>query len=204
MIKRILVGLAGTEYTDVAIRRAVEFSAGRHKAELTGVTVIDKAGLPGGQSTPIGAGGLAVAIRAKKEEITRLRIETATETFLAACETAGVKHRLEHEEGDTFGLMISYSRYHDLTVFGLRSVFEYYFEDQDSSKLLERLIRGGMRPIIAVSKEFRSIDRVLIAYSGSVESAKAMHRFAQLRLWPDMQLKIVTGDDAKEDPASSP
>ena len=35
MIKRILVGLAGTPYTDTAIRRAVEL-AKVHEAELTG------------------------------------------------------------------------------------------------------------------------------------------------------------------------
>jgi nucleotide-binding universal stress UspA family protein len=199
MIKRILVGLAGTEYTDVAIRRAVEL-AQLHDAELTGVTIVPKSALAGGEPMPIGAGGLAVQLREQKAEVTRLRLETATEHFVAACEAAGLCHRLEHEEGDPFGLMLSYCRYHDLTVFGLRSIFEYYFEDQDSSELLERLIRGGMRPIIAVSKQFRCIQRVLIAYSGSVESANAMRRFVQLGLWPDVELRIVTGDDAEGEP----
>ncbi|MDP1602785.1 MAG: universal stress protein, partial [Legionella sp.] len=57
---------------------------------------------------------------------------------------------------------------------------------------LARLIAAGVRPIIAVSNEFRPIQKVLIAYSGSIESAKTMKRFAQLRLWPDIKLKIVT------------
>ena len=46
--------------------------------------------------------------------------------------------------------------------------------------------------MVAVSNEFRHISRVLIAYSGTMESAKAMKRFVQLRLWPDARLKIVT------------
>jgi hypothetical protein len=40
MIKRILVGLAGTIYTPVAIERAVTL-AKEHDAEVTGVTVLD-------------------------------------------------------------------------------------------------------------------------------------------------------------------
>ena len=40
MIKRILVGLAGTTYTPVAIERAVTL-ANSHDAEVTGVTVFD-------------------------------------------------------------------------------------------------------------------------------------------------------------------
>ena len=40
MIKRILVGLAGTTYTPVAIRRAVNL-AQTNGAEVTGVTVLD-------------------------------------------------------------------------------------------------------------------------------------------------------------------
>jgi hypothetical protein len=32
----------------------------------------------------------------------------------------------------------------------------------------------------------------MIAYSGSMESATAMKRFVQMRLWPDVELKIVT------------
>jgi hypothetical protein len=46
--------------------------------------------------------------------------------------------------------------------------------------------------VIAVSGKFRPIQKVLIAYSGSMASAKTMKRFVQLRLWPDVQLKIVT------------
>ena len=56
---------------------------------------------------------------------------------------------------------------------------------------LIRLVSQGVRPIIAVSPEFRKIRNVLIAYSGSMESAKAMRRFVQSNLWPDVKLRII-------------
>ena len=58
--------------------------------------------------------------------------------------------------------------------------------------ILIRLVSAGVRPLIAVPEKFRSISRVMIAYSGSMESAKAMKRFIQLRLWPGAELKIAT------------
>jgi nucleotide-binding universal stress UspA family protein len=45
---------------------------------------------------------------------------------------------------------------------------------------------------LAVSQGFHPISKVLIAYSDSMESAKAMKRFVQMRLWPEAKLRIVT------------
>jgi nucleotide-binding universal stress UspA family protein len=35
----------------------------------------------------------------------------------------------------------------------------------------------------------------LIAYSGSMESAKAMKHFVQMRLWPEATVRVITFDD---------
>jgi len=94
--------------------------------------------------------------------------------------------------------MISLARYHDLMIFGLRSIFEYDISFEDPKDTLARLISAGVRPLIAVSDKFRPIQKVLIAYSGSMESAKTMKRFVQLRLWPDVRLKIVTFQSSEE------
>ena len=49
MIKRILLGLGGTPFTDVAIQRAVEVSK-LHGALITGVTVVDTRSLKSGDT----------------------------------------------------------------------------------------------------------------------------------------------------------
>ncbi len=169
MLKRILVGLAGTDYTPVAIRRGVELAT-LHDAAITGVTIVDPSRLSGGEAVPAGGGGLAKKLRERKAQVTEQRVAKATAQFVEQCESAGVKFRLEHEQGDAFLHMLTHSRYYDITVFGLRSVFEYYFEDDSSTELLERMIHSGARPIVAVSQVYRPIRRVLIGYSGSVES----------------------------------
>jgi nucleotide-binding universal stress UspA family protein len=46
--------------------------------------------------------------------------------------------------------------------------------------------------MLAVSTTYRPIRRVLVAYSGSVGSAKTIKQFVQARLWPEATMRIVT------------
>ena len=134
-------------------------------------------------------------------EVTRKRVEEAIEEFETACSEAGVEHCARREQGDPFQLMLSCARYHDLLIFGLKGIFEYGIlgdADYKPSDVLTRLITGGARPLIANSDEYRPIRRVLIAYSGSVPSAKTMKRFVQFRLWPDVATRIVTFHDSRQ------
>ena len=64
MIKRILLGLGGTPYTDVAIERAVEL-AKDHGARITGVTVVDIKRLK--KIGPLPPGGDALAEKLRKK-----------------------------------------------------------------------------------------------------------------------------------------
>ena len=173
MIKKTLLGLGGTPYTSVAIQRAVEL-AKRFDAEITGVTVLDLERL--------------TKVRLAQEEtipdamqrvvLTRDRIEETISAFESACAVEGIKYQVKQEEKEaSFDLMISLARYHDLMIFGLRSILEYNVSIVDLSieepkDTLARLIAAGVRPIIAVSDTFQPVRKVLIAYSGSMESAK--------------------------------
>jgi hypothetical protein len=136
--------------------------------------------------------------------LTRERIEETISAFKSACVAEGIKCQVNQEEKEaSFDLMISLARYHDLMIFGLRSIFEYNVSIVDLSieepkDTLARLITAGVRPIIAVSDTFRPVQKVLIAYSGSMESAKTMKRFVQMRVWPDAKLKIVTFQSSED------
>jgi nucleotide-binding universal stress UspA family protein len=191
MLKRILVGLAGTSYTPVAIQRAVML-AKAHNAEITGVTVLDtrRISMLGG-TAPMTCDTL-LAGPDSRLAITQTRMADSIQSFEVTCRAAGIKHHVVSETGDAFSRLLDLARYHDLMVFGLRSVFEYDFLGDSPESILIRLIGNGARPLIAVTDKFRSISRVLIAYSGSMESATAMKRFVQMRLWPELEIRIVT------------
>lgn len=195
MVKRILVGLDGTPFTPPAIRYAVEL-AQFHQAEVLGMTVIDRRRL----------GALTKASRAAQDAVRELerleeieeRQEQAIADFESACAKAGLDFAVTRESGDPFEDMISQARYYDLMVFGLRSLFDYDLVNTDASVVLTRLVSHGVRPILAVSQGYRPIRRVLVAYSGSMESAKAFKRFVHMQLWPDLCFKVVTFEHPPE------
>ena len=190
MLKRILLGLGGTDYTVAAIKQAVAL-AKTHDAEVTGVTIIDKERLSHVGPVPIGGGNCARELVVDRMTKAKDRVDWAMQEFTEACTASGVRHRLLREVGGPFSLMIDHARYHDLMIFGLRSLFEFDLVP-DPHDALVRLVKAGVRPLFAVSKGFYPVRKVLIAYSGSMESAKAMKRFVQMRLWPDAKLRIVT------------
>ncbi len=189
MIKRILLGLGGTPFTDVAIERAVEL-AKVHGALITGVTVMDVKQLKQVGPVPLGGGAYASKLREKRLTITEERIEEAIEKFKEKCSESNILTKIERETGDLFESMIAHARYNDVTIFGLKSLFDYGFTSEPKDALI-RLVSQGVRPIIAVSPKFRTIHKVLIAYSGSMESAKAMRRYVQLNPWRNVSLRIV-------------
>ena len=189
MIKRILLGLGGTPYTDVAIERAIEL-AKEHGARITAVTVVDTKRLKQIGPLPPGGDAFAQKLRKKRLLITELQIQKAIEKFRKKCEKSGISTKVKRETGDPFEAMIAHARYSDITLFGLKSLFEYGFNVEPRDAII-RLVSQGVRPIIAVSPQFRSIRRVLIAYSGSMESAKAMRRYVQLNPWRNVDLSVV-------------
>ncbi len=193
MIKRVLLGIGGTPFTNVAIQRAVELCR-FHEAQLTAVTVVDEQRLSRVGPVPAGAGGAAVELREHRLRVTRELIEEAIDSLRAACEESKVHVAIHREQGEPFQLMVDYARYHDVSVFGLRSMFECDIlssSDAQPAKILSRMVVGGVRPVVAVSERFRSIRRVLIAYGGSVPAAEAMKQFVRLRVWPDVTLRIL-------------
>ena len=189
MIKRILVGIGGTPFTEVAIERAVELAA-THNAHLTAVSIVDPERVCRMGPVPPGAGIYTRRMCENRLEVNRQQIEEAIAKLEDKSNRSGVKLDVEWETGNTFDLMIDHARYHDLIVFGLRSIFDYQLAEEPEKDLI-RLLSHGVRPILAVSDRLRQIRRVMIAYSGSMESAKAMRQFVQFNLWPDAELDIV-------------
>ncbi|MDZ4779707.1 MAG: universal stress protein [Planctomycetia bacterium] len=85
MLKRILVGLGGTEYTPSAIHRGVELALA-HDAELSGVGVIDYRRLTRVGPVPLGGGHYAAELR-------RQRVEQARAPRIYSCGASSGRRR---------------------------------------------------------------------------------------------------------------
>ena len=189
MIRRILVGLGGTPFTPTAIRYAVEL-AQVQQADVLGMTVIDRRRLAALQKVDGTARDTIHEMR--HLDTLQKNQDQSIADFELACTNAGLRYDVTQESGDPFESMISQARYYDLMIFGLRSLFDCSVFDTAPSDVLTRLVTRGVRPILAVSQEYRPVHRALLAYSGSMESAKAIRHFMQMQLWPELSVKVVT------------
>ena len=103
MLKRILVGLGGSDYTIAAINQAVALAIA-HSAELTGVSIIDPARVTPFMAMPIGDGPIAYPETASSLAKAREKVEWATREFTEACKAVGVRHRVVREIPRSDGL----------------------------------------------------------------------------------------------------
>jgi len=193
MIKRILLGLSGCDFSSVAIRRAVEL-ASAHQAEITAATVLDVKNIRRVGRVPIGAGAAANELRDFRTQQTLERIEESIAAFETACRKADVACEVQRETGDPYQRILLAARYHDLMIMNLRHMFEYGVKGDahyNPRKLLVQLLSGGARPLIAHAEKYRPVRRVLVAFSGSAASSKTMKRFAQMRLWPEAKTRVL-------------
>jgi nucleotide-binding universal stress UspA family protein len=191
MIKRILVGVGTSRTARSVAEHAVEL--GRHfSAELLGVAVTDPLRLEWTGPRPIGMGVETLTAELREERLQRATadIAAAKEIFAEQCRRADLSHGFSEQTGDPFEIVEQLVRYQDMCVFGLRGLFEHDVvpEPRDA---LERLVAGGVRPILAVGEEYRPIRRVLVAYSGSLESAKTFKHFVLAGLYPEAAVRVI-------------
>lgn len=194
MIRRILVGLGAPGFVPAETQTAIQL-AERYRAELTGIVLEDLDRIDFVGPVPMGAAESARLLRNRRHEEVREQAEQARAYFDSTCRAAGVRfHVAAVDSQGGMESLIQHARYHDLTVCGLRGIFQTGPQADAPGYAAERLaqlVSGGVRPIIAVAQQPRDVRRVLIAYSGSMESAKTMKQFVQFHPWLGVTLRIV-------------
>jgi len=195
MIKHILVGVTGRG-TAPAKAECVFDLAERHDARVSLLFVVDVDRLSYVGPVPLGAGHYARQLADSRVRSARDAGESVIAPFLEAAAARGVPVDVIRAEGDPVAEFAARSRFHDLCVLGLKHWF-----DEDTvaqpDRTLGRLITSGVRPVIAVSARWRPVERVLIAFNGSVEAAKAMRQFAIYDAWPRVEAEVVCVGEAK-------
>lgn len=203
MIKRILVGLTGAT-PPTTTERAIELAVA-HEATVTAVTVANledswrevwREGWEDDSSRDDRT-STAQRIIDRRAEVTRTMLDESISRFESSCRDAGVKHRVLVEKGASCDVLIEQARYHDLSIVSLQALFDHKVV-ADPRDTLVRLVRSRVRPILASVPGLKPIRKVLVAYSGSMESANAMKRFVQLRPFGIVNVRLVCFEQPEE------
>ena len=203
MIRRILIPLDPSPYTDTALATGCTF-ARELGAELTGMVVLD---IPGIEKSigPVPLGGFYYAERLEKhrEEEARERIRSLLSKFQEKCESEGVAHRETEHQGAPGEQIIRESLFYDAVVMGLRTFFHFETSDRAGDSL-EEVLDHSITPIFGVPESFTFPNfpeekiKVLVAFDGSIPSARALQRFAQFAFPEAMEVTLLNSDEDKD------
>jgi nucleotide-binding universal stress UspA family protein len=203
MIKRILLPLDPSEYTKTATLFACNV-AKRLDAEVSGMVVLD---LPGIEHSvgpiPIGGSYYAEQVIAKKEVEAKARIAELIDEFAATCDRLGVRH-CEFERQGVPGEKIVYEAlYFDAVMMGMRTFFHFESNAKAGDSLC-KVLDHSVTPVYAVPRTLpedifqRDSVNVLVAFDGSLPSARALQRFGQLALPNIMNITVLSSDKDAE------
>ncbi len=173
---RILVGLDGSEESRygllLGLRRAQVFGGtmiGMAVVE-TSVIEMEEAGAPPGA---ILLAKKTAALRIAEE---RRRAEDIITAFREACETARVEYEDVIATGSAAEALHEEGKTADLTILGIHARFSRSTDDSPSPTLLS-LLKTPSCPLLAVPAAMDLPVHVLIAYDGSLGSARALRAY---------------------------
>ncbi len=198
MIKRILVTLDDSSYTDSAIQYAITI-AKKHDATISGMTVLDILGIESSiGSVPVGSMYWAMKLENQRVYELRQKLLGIEANFIEQCSMNNVKYTLEEDKGIPSSWILKKAKFHDLVVMGLRTFYEYNEKNKEGKTVKEVLTHSEV-PVLLVPTNYSEIKNVLIAYDGSMQATKAVHGFIHLARVSEFNIDIVnSSDDEKE------
>ena len=193
---KILLGLDGSAYAQAAIEYACQLAL-HHNATITGVAIIDQPGIQlSSGPVPVGAAHYDVQREDQQLEETEAKAKAILDDFARICDDRQINAVLHADTGSPFSEIIEESKFHDFIVIGKRTFFEY--SANETYGTLERILKNGLTPVLAVPDSVREIKKVLVAYDNSVPASKAVHMFLLLNIWNACDITLLTVNDDAE------
>lgn len=187
---KILLGLDGSPHAEAAIEYACQIAL-NHNATITGVAIIDEPGIQSSSGpVPIGGAHYDVKLEDQLLEETQAEAKAILDSFARICDEKKINAILHTDIGSPVSELIEESKFHDFIVIGKRTSFEY--DANETYGTLERVLKNGLIPVLAVSDSVREIKNVLVAYDNSIPASKAIHMFLLLGIWGACDITLLT------------
>ncbi len=201
MIRRIVVGIDGSEYSKSAIKIACT------RAKLTGATVVGVGviDLPGIERAGAGAGPGASYYAHKAEEA---KIKDAKEKmagfiaeFQQVCEALKIKYEVRSPEGVPFEEIVDEANFADLIYIGAKTFFHFETTTEPGETVM-RILKYASCPVMAVPEKIEFPENVVVALDSSKESARGLREFVDMYedkdIFGHINFYLVSAGDEKE------
>lgn len=188
MLRRILIGLSGTEHSRAAAELAVGWAEQYH-ASIAGIAIVDIPHLTAPEAVPLGAGAYKIERDEVLVRVAGERASQAMDELEVRCAAAGVSCHTIKREGDPEKLLVLEAQRADLLFLGKTSISEELAIPD--SRVLRQILRHTSRPVVCVAQCNHSAA-VLVAYDGSAQAAKSLQMFQCLGLGDHREIHVLT------------
>ena len=133
-----------------------------------------------------------VELEYEKAKINHQRAKLVLQSAAQTLKAEGVeKINLLHETGFLVDCLEKFENDYDLVVLGKRGEAAEFASGHLGANL-ERIVRSSHKPCLVTSRQFKPIERVLVAYDGSQSSQKMLQFVANTSIFAGLELHIVT------------
>ena len=111
------------------------------------------------------------------------------ETFLTSREVTEIK--ATHETGFLVDLFHKFETNSDLIVLGKRGETASFATEHLGANM-ERIVRASHKPCLVTPREYKPVNRVLLAYDGGESCQKALDYITKSEVFKNLELHIIT------------
>lgn len=141
---------------------------------------------------------------AQLQEVEKHKAKFVEENAMAVFENAGLTERcsFHHETGLLVDAIEDYAEKADLILLGKRGE-NANFATEHLGSMLERVVRSSKKPCLVTSRQFKPIDKVVLAYDGGESCNKALDFLGRQEFFKAVDLHVVSVvESRKEDQAA--
>ncbi len=201
-MKKILLCSDGSAFAENTYRYGAWFATNLKAEEVDVLCVTDVRGQQAiSQQNLSGSIGIdasenllnrLVELEHEKAKINHQRAKLVLQQAAQTLKAEGVEGiKLLHETGFLVDCLEKFEDSCDLIVLGKRGETAEFASGHLGANL-ERIVRSSHKPCLVTSRQFKPIERVLIAYDGSRSSDKILQFIADSSVFEGLELHIVT------------
>ncbi|MFM8933840.1 MAG: universal stress protein [Gemmataceae bacterium] len=190
MLKSLLIGLDGSEFSEGALGLALEW-AKACGAVIGGIAVVDIPGIFQAEAVPLGAEQAKEALDQSRLADARKHVDHFLSDCAARAAKAGVACKLIESAGEPEDQILLESQRFDLLLLGRQTRFHFETEPRDSS-LVPTVLKGSVRPVVVVPEKPSGGECVVLATDGGPGSARAAWAFVHSGLLAHLPVHVVS------------
>lgn len=190
MLKSLLIGLDGSEYSRQAIELGIAW-AKKFDALLAALGIIDAPSICAPEPVPPGGSFFKEHRDESRLANARRQVEQFLGQFAVKCAEAGAACKLLENTGAPHEQIVLEAQRYDLILLGQQTYF--HFETQENpDETLAKVLKHTPRPVVTVPRQLPAGRKLVVAYDGSLQAARSLQAFAGLGLGTGQEIHLVS------------